>query len=91
MKVQYLVTDHTNTKAHERVKPLQKINHNGYQDEIDVEWYAKKKLLKIIEPAKNNMTIKYRSFLNNFNVDELMRYDSILIFVESSLIFQEIP
>ncbi|OLS24515.1 MAG: hypothetical protein HeimC3_19450 [Candidatus Heimdallarchaeota archaeon LC_3] len=55
MKVQYVVTDHINTKAHERVKPLQKIDLNNYQDEIDIEWYAK----KLDEAFKNIIPPEY--------------------------------
>ena len=71
MKIQYLVIDHTNTKAHDRVRPLQKIDPNSYQDDVDVEWYAKKldKAYKNIIPPEyytRNQTKTKNKSLSSF-------------------------
>jgi DNA polymerase-2 len=57
MKVKYIVTDHTSTKPHERVRPLQTTSPDTYHEEVDVAWYAK----KLDEAFKNIIPPEYYS------------------------------
>ncbi|MHA1984126.1 MAG: LAGLIDADG family homing endonuclease [Candidatus Hodarchaeales archaeon] len=69
MKVQFIVTDHTNTKPHFRVRPLQTIDPNIYQEEVDIKWYSKKldeAFKNIIPPeyyTRNQITSKTKSLM----------------------------